>query len=410
MGIDRLCWMSGIVTPNKAYRFRFKPDSSNIEELRPVSGGLMSYTLLPEKAIYWLSETPEALQALMHCVAGKWEGGKGVSDLIDEAISKLPNLSLPQIITPKLQNELNDVPEKTLDISDLKNSEGFNDISLILNGENTKSEVDKVQENIQNVEIMSLGSAFSKVNSTEKELSGLEDTFSTVSAEESISDDLKAVMTLLDIKEDIETQHNHNIKLSFNDVTEHQFDDKVNLSEDKMYDSSLIENKSIEIIGKNVILVGDEDRNTEEEYINMEKQEQGEGVPLKMKFWQWLKQGLQAEQIEFNTANAKIHCVAGFLFLQTPAIFFLFLRQHPELPVDHKQLLSAFESLNVHRVEKKGNRRKRHYTCKIYPNPINEETRKNNKFIRASGYLIKLSLIFVRNPPPDSSYVDFTSE
>ncbi|MBD2813968.1 TraI domain-containing protein [Xenorhabdus sp. Flor] len=408
--IDQCCWMPGIVTPNKAYRFRFKPDSSNIEELRSVSGALMSYTLLPEKAIYWLSETPVALQALMHCVAGKWGGGRDVSNLIDEAVSKLPNISASQIITPKLQNESNDNLGEILDIPNLKDSENISDTPSISPETNIKNKINEIQEKIQDIDIISLGSAFNKVSSQAEELSGTVETISTVSIEEPINDDLKAVMSLLDIKEDIVAEANCTDNLLLDNVFEHQSEHKITSSESKVCDSSLKGNKAIEIIEKDVILKGIEDVSVEEGYIKMERQEQGEDVSLKVKFWEWLKQGLQAEEIEYNTANAKVHCVAGFLFLQTPAIFFLFLRQHPELAVDHKKPLSAFESLSVHRVEKKGNKRKRHYTCKIYPIPINEETRKNNKFIRASGYLVKLSLIFVKNPPPDSSFVDFTSE
>ncbi|CCW29060.1 putative Helicase [Xenorhabdus nematophila F1] len=346
--IDQSCWMPGIVTPNKAYRFRFKPDSSNIEELRSVAGALMSYTLLPEKTIHWLSETPVALQALMYCVAGKWEGGRDVSNLIDEAVSKLPNISSSQIITPKLQNELNDNLGKTLDISDLKGSENISDTPSISSEENIKNEVNENQKNMQNVEIMSLGSAFNRVNSQGNESSEIIETISIVSMEEPLNDDLRTIMSLLDIKEEVSSHGNYNYQLSSTKVINHQNDHKVTLSENKVCDSSLIENKSFEIIGKDAILKGTEDVIMEEGYINMERQERGGGMPLKVKFWEWLKQGLQSEEIEFNTANAKIHCVAGFLFLQTPAIFFLFLRQHPELSVDHKQLLSAFESLNLH--------------------------------------------------------------
>ncbi|WP_169923111.1 TraI domain-containing protein [Xenorhabdus budapestensis] len=408
--IDQRCWMPGIITPNKAYRFRFKSDSSNIEELRSISGALMSYTLLPEKAIYWLSETPEALQALMHCIAGKWEGGRDISDLIDEAVSKLPNIAASQIITLKLQNESNDDLEKIVDSPVLEVSENFSDTSSIPSATHIQSGMNENHEEIQNADIALLKSAFNNVNSQSEELSGVAETTFTVNTEESISDDVKTVMSLLDIKENTVTECDFVESLPLCSTSDHKCDYKVTKSESKVCDSSIIENKSFEIIEKNVILKGNENVSTVEAHTRMERQKQGENESLKIKFWQWLKQGLLTEGIEYNTANAKVHCVAGFLFLQTPAIFFLFLRQHPELEVDHKQLLSAFESLNVHRIEKKGNKRKRHYTCKIYPIPINEETRRNNKFIRASGYLVKVSLIFVKETPSDSLFVDFTSE
>ncbi|MBD1226032.1 TraI domain-containing protein [Xenorhabdus griffiniae] len=393
--IDQTCWMPGVVTPNKAYRFRSKPNSSNLEELRSVSGALMSYTLLPEKVIYWLSETPVALQALMHCMVGKWEGGRDVSNLIDEAVNKLPNI--------------NDVIGKNINNSVLEPTENISIIPPTQSAIYTQSDANKIQEETQSLDIVSLKSAFNETTSQKEELS---ETAFVVNTKEAISDDLKTAMSLLDIKEEEvaqKEQDNCVDSSSLNSLKNQHVEHELPNGESKIRNNSLAENKSVEIIEENVFLKGREEKDTEEAHIRMDGQEQGKNEPLKVKFWQWLKQGLQAEKIEYNTASAKVHCVAGFVFLQTPAIFFLFLRQHPELEIDHKQLLSAFESLNVHRVEKKGNRRKRHYTCKIYPVPVTEEACKNNKFLRASGYLVKMSLIFSEFTP-DSLFVDFSSE
>ncbi|OKO98682.1 helicase [Xenorhabdus eapokensis] len=402
--IDQKCWIPGVVTPNKAYRFRSKPNSPNLEELRSVSGALMSYTLLPEKSIYWLSETPMALQALMHCMVGKWEGGRDVSNLIDEAVNKLPNISEDFL---KLKGEPNDAIEKNIGNPVLEPIENIITTPPTQPVIHTHSDANETQEETQSLDIVSLQSAFNETMPQKEELS---ETASVVNTKEDISDDLKTVMSLLDIKEEVAVQDNCVDSAPSNSLKNQHLEYKVPYSESKIRNNLLNDNKSVEIIEENVFLKGTEEKDTEEAYIRMNGQEQEKNEPLKIKFWQWLKQGLQTEKIECNTASAKVHCVAGFLFLQTPAIFFLFLRQHPELEIDHKQLLSVFESLNVHRIEKKGNKRKRHYTCKIYPVPVTEESRKNNKFIRASGYLVKMSLIFSKCPPSDSLFVDFSSE
>ncbi|MDC9612883.1 TraI domain-containing protein [Xenorhabdus khoisanae] len=395
--IDQRCWMPGVTIPDSPYRFRFKSDELAIEDLRCVLGALMSYTLLPENAICWLSETPAALQALVHCIVGRQND---ISVLINEAIIKLP-----EIVSTVISTEEN-IPKSTEK-----------------NGPNINTDIKKeyvepiILEPIEN----SFSSAIPTLESSQQEiLTGsveiidsdqqqIDDSQQTDS-EQQIDSDIQAAMSLLGIETEVAHQDEDVEHCSLNDIPDLQSEDKVTHSESKLVDNSLYENKVVEIVKKNVFLKDAEETNTNVS-VSVNTQN-SDDEPLKTQFWRWLKKGLKSNEIKFNTEDAKIHSVAGFVFLQTPAIFFLFLREHPDLDVDHHTLLSAFESLNVHRVEKKGGRRKRHYGCKIYPIPIaeiTEETRKYNKFIRASGYLVKANLIFGTSVPSDSTFVDFTS-
>ncbi len=380
--VDQRCWIPGVTLPDSAYRFRFKPDNLAIADLRCVLGTLMSYTLLPEKAICWLSETPAALQALVHCTVGQQND---ISLLIDEAVDKLPEMSISSV-NMSIENIQSVI---SVDIEPQKTTE--------------KNELN-VASNIQeDVILESIESVFSSEIST---LEPSEQKILTESGEGIIDDDLQTAMSLLGIETDTTHQDENVEYCSLNDISDQQHEEKVTHSDDKLVDSSPFENKVVEIIKKNVFLSDPEETNAALD------QKKNEDQSLKTKFWEWFKKGLKTGEIKFNTADAKIHSVAGFLFLQTPAIFFLFLREHPDLDVDHHTLLSAFELLNVHRIEKKGGKRKRHYVCKIYPVPIvqiTEETRKHNKFVRASGYLVKASLIFGTSAPSDSTFVDFTS-
>ncbi|WP_275378474.1 conjugal transfer nickase/helicase domain-containing protein [Xenorhabdus bovienii] len=219
-----------------------------------------------------------------------------------------------------------------------------------------------IASNIQeDVILESIESVFSSEIST---LEPSEQKILTESGEGIIDDDLQTAMSLLGIETDTTHQDENVEHCSLNDISDQQHEEKVTHSDDKLVDSSPFENKVVEIIKKNVFLSDPEETNAALD------QKKNEDQSLKTKFWEWFKKGLKTGEIKFNTADAKIHSVAGFLFLQTPAIFFLFLREHPDLDVDHHTLLSAFELLNVHRIEKKGGKRKRHYVCKIYPVPI----------------------------------------
>ncbi|CEE91903.1 TraI domain-containing protein [Xenorhabdus koppenhoeferi] len=388
---DQRSWIPGVTIPERAYRFRFKSDNVAIADLRCVLGALMSYTLLPEKSICWLSETPAALHALVNCTMGRQND---ISLLIDEAISKLPEL--PKMDVPSNEAGSSSIVESAPTIQpsiyvdiDLQKTIEKNGLSIStdIQEENTTSII--LEPNVFSSEISTLESSKQEILSE--------------SMKEVIDDDLQTAMSLLGIETDMVHQ-DENIELcSLNDISDQQHAVKITYGENKLGYNSLYENNSVEIVKKDVII---------SETVKLNSQKQNEDQSLKTKFWEWLKKGLKDSEIKFNTADAKIHSVAGFLFLQTPAIFFLFLREHPSLDVDHHTLLSAFESLNVHRIEKKGGKRKYHYVCKIYPIPIikiTEETQKKNKFIRASGYLVKASLIFGTSVPSDSTFVDFTS-
>jgi integrating conjugative element relaxase (TIGR03760 family) len=80
-------------------------------------------------------------------------------------------------------------------------------------------------------------------------------------------------------------------------------------------------------------------------------------TPLSGKaFWQWLVSNVQAQHMEINEPNARIHTVAGTVFLVTPGIFMLWLDAcGRNVPAEHwREVQKEFQNLNLHRKRKNG--------------------------------------------------------
>lgn len=73
-------------------------------------------------------------------------------------------------------------------------------------------------------------------------------------------------------------------------------------------------------------------------------------------FWQWLVNNVQAQHLEINEPNARIHTVAGTAFLVTPGIFMLWLDAcGRNVPAEHwREVQKEFQNLNLHRKRKNG--------------------------------------------------------
>lgn len=101
-------------------------------------------------------------------------------------------------------------------------------------------------------------------------------------------------------------------------------------------------------------------------------------------FWQWLITGCGNGSLAVNTPDARIHLVAGFVFLRTPGIFHQFLSDKGTPGDDKVRLQRAFEQLGHHRQDN-GTM----YTCHLYQNEQLE-----GRFQKLSGYLVLASKVY----------------
>ena len=113
-------------------------------------------------------------------------------------------------------------------------------------------------------------------------------------------------------------------------------------------------------------------------------------------FWQWLSTGLISGEIPINTVKARVHLVAGFVFITVPGIFYLYLKQTGLAGDQREALQDSFERLDKHR-RVKG---KRFYYAELYAS-----SERKGSFKRTKGYLIKASLLYQGVPVPDDSSV-----
>lgn len=113
-------------------------------------------------------------------------------------------------------------------------------------------------------------------------------------------------------------------------------------------------------------------------------------------FWQWLADGLNSGGIAVNTAEARVHLVSGFVFLDVPGIFYLYLKQSAPGGEQREVVQDAFERLDRHRRV----RGKRFWFAHLYK--VSGSTGPHK---RTKGYLIKASLIYRGKTAPGDSPV-----
>ncbi|WP_025121931.1 MULTISPECIES: TraI domain-containing protein [unclassified Serratia (in: enterobacteria)] len=110
-------------------------------------------------------------------------------------------------------------------------------------------------------------------------------------------------------------------------------------------------------------------------------------------FWQWLKEGCCSGKFSINTANSRIHIIAGYVFIRAPNIFHQFLAENHQSSADKTKLQSAFERLGRHRQDKGVM-----YTCHVYQDKARE-----GKFQKMTGYLIVAKKLYEDHHIPEDN-------
>lgn len=132
-----------------------------------------------------------------------------------------------------------------------------------------------------------------------------------------------------------------------------------------------------------------------------------EDITVGQIFWRWLKTGLLNGEIAINTPDAKVHCVLGDLYCQSPAIFYQFKHCYSSETVEINQLITAFEALQLHRTIFRNNTRIGHFKGRLYSSPLATLNKNSGKLShrKIHGYLIKSRLVFGTNVPDETVYV-----
>ncbi|MCN4633153.1 helicase/relaxase domain-containing protein [Escherichia coli] len=115
-------------------------------------------------------------------------------------------------------------------------------------------------------------------------------------------------------------------------------------------------------------------------------------------FIAWLKMGLSSGMIEANTPSARVHYIAGYVFLSVPDIFFLY-RKLTGSQRERKNIQALFERTCIHKIREG----ERFFSVRLYSVP-----EKTGNYKTVSGYLVKGRYLYGYNKvPEDSAFIIF---
>jgi integrating conjugative element relaxase (TIGR03760 family) len=118
-------------------------------------------------------------------------------------------------------------------------------------------------------------------------------------------------------------------------------------------------------------------------------------------FLTWLREGIVNHKIVINDARAKIHTVAGTVFVVTPEIFQRYAQEHPHLQTIAKSENTADWRLVQRAFEKEGHHHKRENGLNIWTCEVNGP----RKTRTVKGYLLKDPLLLFAERPYDNPYL-----
>lgn len=328
------CWMPLNTLPGEPYRFRFKPvaDAMHIQSL----SAMLAWKVIPDEALLWLSAWPEVLKTLSLYLTGFRNESGIVNAIVSEAISK--SIGKPM---PGIANATSGLtPTASLEVMSPLAGENLDSVSLP-SPQFIPSFAD-VENSLPETPVFTLDSAVS-----DKNVSGGH-TVPDLPAKD-VTGDLLAVMGF----------------------------------------------------AESIDLVQDEGATSAQSTGAVAVTELGEGAPpgaegIGERFWQWLSEGCCSGSFSVNTANSRIHIIAGYVFIRTPGIFHQFLSENYQYSEDKTNLQIAFERLGRHRQDKGVM-----YTCHVYPDKTRE-----GRFQKMTGYLIvAMRLYKSHNIPGDNPLV-----
>lgn len=372
-------WQPGISVPDAPYRFRFRPSPPNAHDASALAA-LSAGQLMPTDAINWLSGTSAALFSL----AGAFRNGSPdmplIRTLFDQAAEKVDSPILRKgtgessgVIAPPDSVTLSTPQEGVLSVQTDDNLSSSpvelvaSDLMTSLN-DNCGGDSQPPQNGV------------STMTQPKEQDNGSPD-----------QGDADMLLSLFSAVADAE-------------VTEVASDDDVNRP-------ATVAPGEMVPIGKDIpdesVEAEDVSRHIDTRADCLLPSTQGEPYyPLNVgadarrlgeTFLAWLSDGMGSGRITVNQHDSRVHSVAGFIYLQVPDIFFLFLKDTGS-DSHREQVQTSFEKLQLHRV-RKGERFTR---AKLY---CSED--KQGRFSRVNGYLIKAARLKGGRPSEDSKLLFF---
>ncbi|MDM2975260.1 TraI domain-containing protein [Citrobacter sp. CK198] len=420
-------WLPGLTVPAEPYRFRFKPVVPE-PVITASQSGLIACRLLPTEAVNWLSTLPAAAQAVM-LIASRQPSSLPVIDVIVQEAVKLARgdaigMAAPTVVTapsssipvsaetspdpvgaPAAQVVLeSSVPGAVVQSAVTGEPAATNDQE---NGADTAAAVSSEEAMAVPSGDVLLSSA---LDAPVNDLPLAEMVVAPEPAVE-VEEDMQALLSLM------------NVSVSAPEAPEMQSQEDAPQEEDpelaqreRLATDLLTEADSEQAVQEKTPILTSVTAPSEDVVANTAEMMRQKPEPRTDKedaevngvivpasdehsgelFWQWLSTGLSSGKIPTNTVEARVHLVAGFVFITVPGIFYLYLKQTGLAGDQREALQDSFERLDKHR-RVKG---KRFYYAELYA-----RSERKGSFKRTKGYLIKASLLYRGVPVPDDSSV-----
>ena len=416
-------WLPGVTVPAEPYRFRFNPVTPD-PTITTSQRALIACRLLPVEAVSWLSTLPTAAQAVMLIASGQPSSLPVIDEIVREAVKLARGDAVAKPAPASVTIPSSSMPVSAETSLDLVSAHVALESSMsgvdLQSAETREAAPAKEQEKC--VDIAAVISEETMIvppgdvllsSALDASVNDLPLTEMVVAPEPVVEDeeDMQALLSLM------------NVRVSAPEAPEMQSQDGAPQEEDPELAERdlpitdlLTEADSEQAVQEKTPILTSATAPFEDAVVNTavimrQKPEPRTGkedaevngviVPASNEhsgelFWQWLSTGLISGEIPINTVKARVHLVAGFVFITVPGIFYLYLKQTGLAGDQREALQDSFERLDKHR-RVKG---KRFYYAELYAS-----SERKGSFKRTKGYLIKASLLYQGVPVPDDSSV-----
>lgn len=367
------CWIPGFTLPGKPFRFRHR-----VDKLPPSYAqgrvALLAGQLLPASALTWLSTIPDAFDCLAQSMLGRPATISLIDELLLSAAEKCSAPSLNGMMPPSVLPvpvpegiEPSAMPPEPLMVSALTSALPDNNPAPVVSDDALCPQPEALQQAalvLQPSIVPELDSVMPAHSErvADKQLTGSP-------ASESVQNDTQALLSLFS-----------GAPLASKPDVEGKRDDIATVPDETKITK---ENENVSVVAPTSSAI------PPTESIDSDQDDNNKGVV----FSEWLSAGLIKGEITVNEEGARIHIVAGFVFLCVPEIFFLFQKVTGN-KIKRNVLQASFERMGMHRVADG----QRFMQARIYSNPSGTGSYQN-----INGYLVKASTLYRGNSIPGES-------
>ncbi|WP_336844169.1 TraI domain-containing protein [Providencia rettgeri] len=391
-------WQPGLISPPAPFRFRFRDPLPAVSRLRQTGGALMAVRLLPADAVEWLSGYPAALAALTEVLTGQAGADNDLMRVLSEALDAFDAGSLPEV-TAGTDSPVSLVLPQTTDMPAVA-PDAAPAGQMTETGIPAAPEPDSVIPSVplpgQTPETAPLSPADAAMPAFA--LAAPDERMPVVNrdAEAPVADTGATVLDGL-VAPDADLHY----ALMLSGVLPAEPSAEVPESE---ISETLPEPAAAagpvtaesEPLPEPVLSpdIPDPLADTGPNSVSADV--------LAADFTDWLKRALGGETLPLNVPGGPVHAVAGYLFLRSPRIFTLYLRQCPYSFERYQPVQRAFESLHLYR--RAGNPSGGLVHCRLRKTGTPDEPPARQK---AAGYLVKSRLLLPGEDISDSPYIEF---